>query len=99
MASKTYSLKSNVLVYPGMGGWRFLPVPKREAVEIRAAHGAFARGWGSIRVSVTIGKTVWDTSIFPDKASGTYLLPLKAEVREAEGIADGATVKFGLRVR
>lgn len=96
---KVYTFKSNIIVYPGMGGWRFLALPTKEAKEIKGAFGKMAKGWGSLPVSVTIGKTNWETSIFPDKKSGTYLLPLKAAVRKAEGIADDDTIRFRLTLR
>ena len=49
-------------------------------------------GSGSVRVQVRIGGTAWATSVFPDKASGSYLLPVKKSVRSSEGIDDGDTV-------
>ena len=48
--------------------------------------------FGSVRVIVSIGKTSWRTSLFPDKRAQAYLLPLKAEVRTRERIADGDIV-------
>ena len=45
------------------------------------------------------GKTTWKTSIFPDKKSGTYLLPLKADVRRREGIGAGDRITSSLEVR
>jgi hypothetical protein len=96
---KKYAMSSKVIVYPGMGGWRFLLLPKKQGQEIKKNFGANAKGWGSLPVSVTVGKTMWQTSIFPDKQSGSYLLPLKAKVRQAEGISDKATVKFQLVLR
>jgi hypothetical protein len=47
---------------------------------------------------VTIGKTKWKTSVFPDKRSGTYLLPLKAEVRKKEGIFSEDTVSLTIEL-
>lgn len=82
-----------------MAAWRFLGLPTKEAKEIKENYGKSAKGWGSLPVTVTIGKTTWDTSIFPDKKSGTYLLPLKGQVRKAEDIGDTDTVTFTLRVR
>ena len=81
-----YKFTSEVWLYPGMAGWHFISLPKNQSEAIKKKFGANARGWGSLRVSVTIGKTTWKTSIFPDKKSGTYLLPLKADVRKKEGI-------------
>jgi hypothetical protein len=50
------------------------------------------RGWGSIKVRATIGDTSWDTSIFPAKDLGGWLLPVKATVRKAEGLVAGDQV-------
>jgi hypothetical protein len=97
--TKIYTLKSKVVVYPGMAAWRFLGLPKREAKEIKEKFGKHAKGWGSLPVKVTIGETKWETSIFPDKKSGTYVLPLKAQVRKKERIDDGETVQFTLALR
>lgn len=99
MAKGVYKLKSKVLVYPGDGGWRFLVIPLKEGREIKNKYGQNARGWGSLPVSVTTGKTTWETSIFPDKQSGSYLLPLKAQVRKKEGIYDDDNVSFTLKLR
>lgn len=99
MPKGTYTLTSEVLVYPGMGGWRFLALPKKQGQEIKELFGNHARGWGSLPVSVRIGNTVWETSIFPDKKSGSYLLPLKAKIRKAEDIGDDAPVKFSITLR
>ena len=82
-----------------MSAWRFLTVPKKESTEIKEKFGKYAKGWGSLPVSVTIGKTTWNTSIFPDKKSGSYLLPLKAKVRKAEDIFDDSVVKFTVTLR
>jgi len=96
---KTYKVRSRVVVYPGMNAWRFLGIPQKEGKEIKEKYGKAAKGWGSLPVSVTIGTTTWETSIFPDKKSGTYVLPLKAKIRKAEDIADDATVAFTLTLR
>ncbi len=89
-----YNISSKVIVYPGMGGWRFLIVPRKVGKEIKEQFGKYAAGFGSLKVKVVIGKTTWKTSIFPDKKAGTYLLPLKADVRKSEAIADGSKVNF-----
>lgn len=98
ISQKVYRINSKVLVYPGEGGWRFLALPKKQGQEIKETFGAYARGWGSLPVSVTIGKTTWHTSIFPDKKSGSYLLPLKAQIRKVEEITDDATVRFVIKI-
>ncbi len=96
---RTYKLRSKVWPYPGMAVWRFLTLPKTHGQEIKKKFGMKARGWGSLPVSVTIGNSTWNTSIFPDKSSGSYVLPLKAKIRKMEGITDHATVSFTLTLR
>jgi len=102
-AKKKYKVRSKVFAYPGMDGWYFLNVDKKQSEELKEirqlADHKKKRGFGSLPVSVTIGKTTWKTSIFPDKQSGTYLLPLKSKVREAEGISEGDMVEFTLNIR
>jgi hypothetical protein len=46
-----------------------------------------------------IGKTLWSTSIFPDKKAGEYLLPLKAQVRKKEGLVAGDVVSFSFEIK
>ena len=72
--------------------WVFASLPEEASAEIREVAGAFPRGFGSVRVTVTLGETVWKTSIFPDAKAGVYVLPLKKAVRKAEGVAAGDTV-------
>jgi len=96
---QTYAMHSKVVPYPGMAAWRFLTLPKTHGQEIKKTFGVHARGWGSLPVSVTLGSSTWNTSIFPDKKSGSYVLPLKAKIRKAEGIEDHSTVSFVLTVR
>ncbi len=99
MKKGTYTMSSKVVVYPGMAAWRFLIVPQQTGREIKETFGKYAKGWGSLPVSVTIGTTTWATSIFPDKKSGTYLLPLKAAVRKTEHILDEDRVRFTFMLR
>ena len=93
-----YKIRSKVVPYPGMDAWFFAYVDKKMAETIRKEHSRAKRGFGSIRVDVTLGKTKWKTSIFPDRRSGTYVLPLKAAVRRAEGIDAGDSVTFILSI-
>ncbi len=95
----TYKLKSNIVIFPGFGAWRFLHINKKVSDDIKLKYAPKkAAGFGSIRVEITVGKTTWKSSIFPDKKSGTYLLPTKASVRRAEHILDDEPVSFTLRI-
>jgi hypothetical protein len=93
-----YKVKAKVWLYPGMAGWQFATIPKKESKIINQTYGALKKGWGSLPVNVTIGKTKWKTSIFPDKKTSSYLLPLKAEVRKKENIKLGNTLVIILEI-
>ena len=65
---------------------------------MRRLEGGRSRGFGSMKVTATIGGTSWATSIFPSKDAGGWMLPVKASVRKAEGIVVGDIVKVILEV-
>ncbi len=97
---KTYTIKAKVWLYPGeSSSWHFLSVPKKESEMIKESFRGLTRGFGSLPVSVTIGKTSWVTSIFPESKSGVYMLPLKVQVRKREGIFEGDTVTVSLKIQ
>lgn len=98
LQAKQYTIRAKVWLYPGMAGWHFVTLPKKQSENIKKHFGIFARGWGSLPVKVTMGKTEWKTSIFPDKKSKSYLLPIKSEVRKKEGIVHGDTTTFLLEI-
>ena len=71
--------------------WVFVSVPAEPSEHIRELTADRSRGFGSVRVRATIGGTTWRTSIFPDTASGGYVLPVKRVVRTAESVEPGDT--------
>lgn len=93
-----YTFRAKVWLYEGIGGWHFVTVPARTSAVIRAVHRSKAKPFGSIRVSVRVGRTEWKTSLFPDKASASYLFALKSEVRKREGIVAGDVIRAQLTV-
>ena len=78
--------------------WTFVTLPAEAADDIRARAAEPRRGFGSVRVRVTVGGSTWTTSIFPDATSGSYVLPIKRAVRTAEDldVGDTATVTVQL---
>jgi hypothetical protein len=99
MLGKKYTITAIVWLYSGMAAWHFITLPKKESDEIKELFGEMKRGWGSLPVEVTVGKTTWRTSIFPDKKAGAYLFPLKASVRKKEGISEGDVITFVLEIK
>lgn len=77
--------------------WIFVTVPEEQSDEIAELAPSTA-GFGSVRVEVSIGATVWRTSLFPDSKAGAYVLPLKKAVRTAEDldVGDAASIELAL---
>lgn len=100
MSKDVFKIQAEVWLYPGeSANWHFVNVSREVSAEIRERFGEQSRGWGSLPVTVTVGQTTWDTSIFPDKKSATYLLPLKAAVRTKEMVRAGDRVSLLIRMR
>jgi len=78
--------------------WYFVALTGDVVGEIHYAAMGRTRGFGSVKARVTVGGTTWDTSLFPDKANGGFVLPVKAAVRKAEALAEGDTVKLTLEI-
>ena len=98
MFERNYSFRAKVWEYDGPASWYFVTVPKNDSSKIRGIFHIAKRGFGALPVRVTIGKTTWKTSIFPEGKTRSYLLPLKADVRKAEGLVVGATAKVSIEV-
>jgi hypothetical protein len=94
-----YRVRAKVWRYPGKGGWHFANLSPRQSAEIRVRFGMDARGWGSLPVRVRIGQTDWETSLFPDRKSDSYLFAIKADVRKREGIATGDAITALVQIR
>ncbi|MEK7134572.1 MAG: DUF1905 domain-containing protein [Patescibacteria group bacterium] len=94
------AFSSELWLYPTeAAAWHFITLPKKESEAIKKTQIGPRRGWGSVPVSVTIGKTTWQTSIFPDKRLGAYVLPVKATVRAKEGLRAGRGVRVSISLR
>ena len=79
------------------GSWHFLTLPVELAEDLTLEAGP-REGFGSIRVEARIGSTTWRTSLFPEAAAGSFVLPVKKPVRLAEGLSAGSTCEVALEV-
>jgi hypothetical protein len=80
----------------GPSPYHFVTVPDEESAEVEATATLVSYGWGMIPVTAQIGGTGWSTSLWPK--DGRYLVPLKDQVRKAEGIELGDTVTIRLTI-
>lgn len=97
---RAYRVRGRVWVWKGggSGAWHFVTLPVARSREIKHRHGDTSRGWGSVPVVVTLGRSTWKTSIFPYSKVNAYILPLKAEVRRKESVLAKQTIEFTLSI-
>jgi hypothetical protein len=85
----SFEFTAPLWLHPGSGGWHFVTLPGEVAEDISDLTVGLRRGFGSVRVAVTVGSSSWRTSIFPDASRGSYVLPVKKPVRAAEHLVAG----------
>jgi hypothetical protein len=83
----TFRFRGRLWLYDGRAAWHFITLPHDVTDEIDELAVHSRRGFGSVRVVVTIGSTTWNTSIFPDTKAGSFVLPVKQQVRRGEQLA------------
>lgn len=93
-----YSFTEKLWVYEGAAAWYFLSLPQDIADSILASCLHRPRGFGAVKVEVSIGASVWTTSVFPDSKRQTYLLPVKSMIRKQENLSPGQEVTVTLRL-
>ena len=93
-----FTFTATIWLWNGDSAWHFVSLPTNVADEIADLVAGKSRGFGSVRVDVTSGDVDWSTSIFPDKKSATYILPLKKEVRKVIGCEAGDSVELHIHV-
>lgn len=82
--------------WKGPAPWYFVTVPAEESDDLREISGFVTYGWGMIPAAVRIGKTTWQTALWPK--DGRYIVPIKARVRKAENLEEGDEVTVILDV-
>lgn len=88
-----YTFDAALWRWTGNGAaWVFLTVPEDVADQVEALQVGPGRGFGAVKVRVTIGSSTWDTSMFPSQEHASYILPIKAPVRRTEAIDAGDSV-------
>jgi hypothetical protein len=86
----------SIWYWRGPAPFYFVTVPPEEARALKAVANSVTYGWGMIPVEVRIGKTAWQTSLWPK--DGSYIVPIKTNVRKAEQLIEGQEVNVQLKV-
>lgn len=87
---------AKIWFWKGPSPFYFVTVPAEQSQELHFISSSVTYGWGMIPVTVQIGRTVWQTSLWPK--DGGYVVPIKVSVRRAEKIDEGDTVSVRLEV-
>ena len=92
-----FEFTGKIIFWRGPAPWFFVAVPQKQSQDIKAISSMVTYGWGVIPVHVRIGRTEFQTSLFPK--NGLYLVPIKVSVRKAEKLEEGDNVTVRLEVR
>lgn len=100
---KSFEVKGKIWRYTAAngseaGGWYFVYIPLALSRKIKdAARNKKKVGFQFIRIKAKIGKTTWNTTLFPTK-DGPYLIAIKADVRRKESVGEGDLIKVSVQI-
>jgi hypothetical protein len=86
----TIEFTGQIFYWRGPAPFYFVRTPPQQTCELKDIAQLVTYGWGMIPLLVKIGATEFTTALIPK--DGSYLLPLKDKVRNAEGLEEGDTV-------
>jgi len=90
--------KAKLWEWRSKGSWHFITVPKEYWEDIKTITADGRRGFGSVKIEATIGKSTWKTSIFPDTKHRAFVLPVKKEIRSKNNLSDGHSLKVTIEI-
>jgi hypothetical protein len=96
-ASMDLEFSGEIFYWRGPAPFFFVTIPEEPSSDIKAISREATYGWGVIPVTVEIGSTTWKTSLFPK--GNLYLVPIKANIRQAESLEEGDDVTIHLTVK
>jgi CTP-dependent riboflavin kinase len=105
MKTKLKPFTSQIWIYPSeSASWHFVTLPSEYSEIInnrRKEIMKVGRDFGTVKVSVSVGKSTWSSSVFPTKTLNTkgvteYILPINAKIRRAEGLQQGDTCTLSI---
>jgi uncharacterized protein DUF1905 len=95
----TYEFTAEVWRSEGPADRYFVTLPDEIAQEIRERFGGSHQAVGSLPVSVALGRSIWSTSLYAGTVTGTYVIPIKDDVRRRERVREAQVValKFAIK--
>jgi len=94
-----FDFSGAIWYWKGPSPFHFLTVPEAQSKELKAIVHLVTYGWGMVPVQARIGSTRFTTAMF--HKDGLYVLPIKENVRKAEGVGEGdhVTARIEVQVR
>jgi acetylornithine deacetylase/succinyl-diaminopimelate desuccinylase-like protein len=92
-----FRFDAEIIHWRGPSPFFFAPAPADQVEALRQAARVATYGWGVVPVEAAIGGVTFRTSLFPK--DGTFLVPIKAEVRRKANITAGDTISIELTIR
>ncbi len=89
-----YDFSAKIWKHSSAGSWFFVSLPQDLSSEIRKNLKWQEEGWGRMKASARISEIEWNTAIWFDKKRDTYLLPLKAEIRQKAKLKAGDDIQL-----
>jgi len=94
--SKVFLIKGEMWRWHGDGGWHFLTIDKKTSEKIKNIGNSY--GAGFIKTKVSVGKSIWETALFPNSKEKTYLISIKKKIREQENLFEGDVIKVRVEI-
>ena len=94
----TYKFSGKIWKRGTTGGWHFISLPISITTEIRTQNQWMEEGWGRLKTTAKIQDLEWVTAIWYDTKHATYLLPVKASVRQKLKLQIDDNIKVSLSV-
>jgi len=92
---KSFLVEGKVWRWPGDIGWYFIYLPKDFVEKIKKVKN-HAKGF--VKIEARLGKSTWQTSLFPYTKEKTYLICIKKIIREKEGVFEGDKISLKIKL-
>jgi hypothetical protein len=98
VVTTAYEVTAEVWRSDGPGDRYFVTLPDEVSQTALAARGG-RHAATSVPVSVALGRSIWSTSLYADQNTGSYVIPIKDDVRRRERVRDQQVIslRFALK--
>jgi hypothetical protein len=98
MTTQRFTFDAKINLYEGHTQWHYVTLPVDVAASIRKHRSDNGRSTDELRVEVTVEATTWRTTLFDNKSTKSYLLPLRANASKKGTMRVGDTLHIQMNV-